>query len=150
MATKKSCIKGFGSKSPFSLNPDRISFNMFIELGVSGAGRTHVILIFKDTLDWGSLYVDTASKFVYSPEITHYYIKSIEGYVIGSLFDVGKRHTEISYLKLAVQDRLEESSAYTCTNELGHGGVTVYSDNEDSFLIVPNEIPKKSYVVAVD
>ena len=150
MAVRKSCVKGFGKDSLFAINPQRIYFNTFKELGSSGAGRIHVALFYKDTLDWGSLYVDHQTKFQYSPEIIHYYIMSIEGYVIGSLFDVSRRHSDITDLRLAIHDRVDETSTYSCTNELGHGGVTVYSDGEDSFLVIPNEIPKNSYTVPVD
>lgn len=150
MATRKSRVQGFGNKNPFSLNRDLITFNTFIPLGASSAGRTHVVLFYKDTLDWETLYVDPESHYEYSPEIVHRYIKSIEGYVIGSIFDLSNRHSDISPLRLSVIDRREEHQEFASPNENGHAGVIVYSNAEGSFLVIPTTSPESSLTVQVD
>lgn len=150
MANRKSRVQGFGDKNPFPLNRDLVTLNTFITLGSSSAGRTHVALFYKETLDWGTLYVDPDSNFEYSPEIVHRYIKSIEGYVIGSLFDLSNRHSDITPLRISVIDRSEEHQDFASPNENGHAGVIVYSNAEGSFLVIPTNSPESTLTVQVD
>ena len=150
MAAKRSRIQGIGDKNPFSLNRDLITFNTFITLGAASSGRTHVALFYKDTLDWETLHVDVESFYEYSPEIVHRYIKSIEGYVIGSLFDVNNRHSDVTPLRISVIDRGDEHQDFSSPNENGHAGVIVYSNSEGSFLVIPTTSPESSLTVQVD
>ena len=150
MAVRRSRIQGFGEKNPFSINRDAITFNTFIRLGASGAGRDHVALFYKDTLDWDTLHIDPESNYEYSPEIIHRYIKSIEGYVIGSLFELSRKHSDVTPLRLSVIDRSEEHQEFSSPNENGHAGVIVYSNAEGSFLVVPTSSPESSLTVTVD
>lgn len=150
MAVRKSRVQGLGENNPFSLNSDLITFNTFFNLGSSGSGRRHVALVYKDTLDWDNLHIDPNSTYEYSPEIIHRYIKSIEGYVIGSLFDVSVRHSDVTSLRLSVIDRSDEHQDFSSPNENGHAGVIVYGNGEGSFLVIPTSSPDSSLTVQVD
>lgn len=129
---------------PFSIDPvDAI--NEFVDIGNAGKGRQHLLFFTTSLIDYQDLEILVDTRKTYSAELVQYLVRSQDGQVCGSLFEINKNKLEFKPHALAVIDSdLEQSFALEPSS---FGGVLVISDQESSFLVIPENPNTNKYVV---
>jgi hypothetical protein len=130
---------------PFKFDRDMFFKNIFIDLGLSSKGRHHFVLFTSSTLNFEEIQIIEDTKRVYSSDCIQYLIKGIENKVLGCFFEVNSRKLNFDSSHCNIVDsELEEDFAVTNDSS---GGVYVFSDNEESFLLIPENPNTSRYVV---
>lgn len=129
----------------FSFDSDMFFENIFIRLREAPKGRYNFVLFTKRTLDFSSIRIVEDTKRVYSSDCIHYLIKGIEDKVIGSFFDVNSKKLVFDESKCTIIDSECEEPFVSVIDSMG--GVYVFTDNEESFLLIPETPNINKYVV---
>ena len=134
-------------EKPFSIASSLlpVELNTFIELGKGPKGRIHFVLFYDKPIGYDYLQLVTDTAMVHSTECIQYTIKSSEGRPVGSFFDTNAKKTRIAQDRVTVID--SDLTEMVSINHESFSGVFVYTDREDSFLLIPESPNINKYMV---